>query len=123
MYCWFLIQINLESSALLHSDYAMKSLYYCIFLAKHPGNKRLSDKFSRWWPKWYKYSRDTVSNNIVFGDRILFHPNVILDNVKYIQWADEVTFRHTSNILLGSFNFEGISSSNCTRNKIDGIHW
>ena len=81
---WYLIQIDLASSASLHSDYAVRSLYYCVFLAKHPGDCRLSDEFSRWWPDWYRYSRDSVSNNVVFRDRILFRPNVAPDSSKYI---------------------------------------
>ena len=120
---WYLIQIDLASSASLHSDYVVRSLYYCVFLAKHPGDSRLSDEFSRWWPDWYRYSRDSMSNDIVFGDGILFRPNVAPDSSKYIQWADEITLRPASNILVGPFDFEDISSANRTRNKIAGINW
>lgn len=120
---WFLIQIDLESSASLHNDYAVQSLYYCTLLAKHPSDKRLSDEFSCWWPNWYRYSRDYVSNDIVFGDRILFRPNMAPHSIKYIQWADEVILHPASNILSGPFDFESISSSNRTRNKIEGIRW
>ena len=120
---WYLIKIDLTSSALLHSDYAVRSLYYCIFLAKHPGDSRLSDEFSRWWLDWYRYSRDSVSNDIVYGDRILFCPNVAPDSSKYIQWADVLTLQPASDILVGPFDFESISSANRTRNKIDGVHW
>ena len=123
MHRWFLIQVDMESSATLQPDYAITSTYYCIFLAKHSSDKRLSDEFSRWWPDWYKYSRDTVSNDIVYGDRILFRPNMSPDSTKYIQWADTITLRAASNILLGPFNFEAMSPSNRTRNKIAGIHW
>jgi len=121
---WYLIQIDLASSVSSHSDYAVRSLYYCVFLAKHPGDSRLSDEFSRWRPDWYRYSRDSVSNDIVFGDIILFYPNVTPDSSKYIKWADEITLRPASNILVGPFDFERISSANRTRNKIDGGgHW
>ena len=123
MHRWFLIQVDTESSAMLRPDYALVSHYYCVFLAKHSNDKRLSDEFSRWWSDWYRYSRDTVSNDIVYGDRVLFRPNMSPDSTKYIQWADTITLRPASNILLGPFNFEAISSSNRTRNKISGINW
>ena len=116
---WFLIQTDLGSSALLHSNYDIRSLYYCLFLENHPEDKRLSDKFGRWWSDWY----DSVSNDVIFGDIILFRPNVTPNSVKYIQWSDEVILRPAPNILLGPFNFEGISSANCTQNKVDGTHW
>ena len=45
------------------------------------------------------------------------------DSTIYIQWADTVTLRPASNVLLGPFNFEAISSSNRTRNKFSGVHW
>ena len=51
---WFLIQADLNSSASLHSNFAIHNLYYCIFLARHPGDKALSDEFSQWWPDWYR---------------------------------------------------------------------
>ena len=101
---WFLIQIDLGSSASLHSYYAIQRSYYCMFLVKHPGDKRLSDNFGQWWPDWYKYSHESVSNDIVFGDRILFRLNATPNSAKYIQWADEFILRPASNILLGPFN-------------------
>ena len=110
LHCWFLIQLDLESSVSLHSDYAIRSLYYCIFLAKYPNDKRLSDEFRRCWPDLYKYSRDSVSNDLVFGDIILFRLNVIPDITKYIQWAAEIILRPAFNILFGLFDFESISS-------------
>ena len=120
---WFLIQIDMENSATLQPDYAIASLYYCAFLAKHFNNKSLSDEFSCWWPDWYKYSRDTLSNGVVYGDMVLFRPNMTPRSPTYIQWANTVTLRPTSNVLLGLFNFEAISSSSQTRNNIAGIHW
>ena len=85
MWQWFLVQVDSSSSASLYSDFALHILYYCVFLAKHPVDKKLGDEFSRWWTNWYQYSRDTVTISVVFGDIMLFRPNVTPNNGKYVQ--------------------------------------
>ena len=54
---------------------------------------------------------------------MLFRPNAIPDNDKYVQWSNEIVLQLISNILFGPFNFETRSSSNRTRNKVSGTHF
>ena len=75
---WYLVQVNLTATATLHTSHHENGHYYCEFLAKHPEDSDKSDADSRWWPDWYRYSYDSVSNDIVFGDRMLFWPNMCL---------------------------------------------
>ena len=97
--------------------------YYCSFLAKHVSDKKWSDEFSRWWSDWYRYSRDSVTNVIIFGDRVLFRPSILPDSAKYIRWSDEIKLGDDSVNLSGPFNFEKISSTNLTRSKVAGVEW
>ena len=69
---WFLVQVDIYASASLRQEYVTAGVYHCSFLAKHSGDKKLSDELSRWWPDWYRFSRDSISNDIVFGSRMLF---------------------------------------------------
>ena len=82
-----------------------------------------SDEYSRWQSDWYNYSRDSVTDDIIFGDRILFRSSVNLDPAKYIQWADIIDFAKPNTVLAGPFNSETITSSNCTQNKVAGGDW
>jgi len=93
------------------------------FLAKNPSDKSKSDDASRWWPDWYQYSRDSISNDIVFGTRILIQPNVNPDASKFIQWADTVDLHSDGSAILAPFDFESISPSNWTRNLVPLNIW
>jgi len=84
--------------------------YWCIFLAKHPGDNAKSDEFSRWWPEWYRYTRCKTTQTIVYGDKILVRPNSNPDSSKFIQWATDLKLigEGTQDSILGPFNFEQI---------------
>ena len=120
---WYLVKVDLEASEQSCAAFASTSLYYCLFLAKHPADMNKSKEYSIWWPDWYKYSRDSVTDGIMFGDRILFRSSVNLDPAKYIQWADIIDFAKPNTVLAGPFNSETITSSNCTQNKDAGGDW
>ena len=100
----------MEASEQSCTKFATTGLYYCLFLAKHPADMNKSDEYSRWRPDWYNYSRDSVTDDIIFGERMLFRPSVNPDHVKYIQLADSIEFANPNIILAGPFNFEAISS-------------
>jgi len=72
---------------------------------------------------WYRYSRDSISNDIVFGTRILIRPNVTLDASTFIQWADTVDLYSDESDVLDPFDFEFISPSNRTRNLVPLHIW
>ena len=120
---WYLAQVDLDASESLAPMNLSDGYYYCYFLAKHPDDSGKSDKFSRWWPDWYHYSRDSVTYEIIFGRRTLCCPSINPDSSSYIQWGDSVKLSDTGINLLGPLEFELISSANRTRSKIAGIHW
>jgi len=120
---WYLIQIDMISTAELNPQWAETGWYFCVFLARHPTDKDKSDEFGRWWPDWYSYKTCKQSQEIIYGDRVLFRPSMIPNSAKYIQWAEELDLTQTAVQLLGPFNFESISSTNRTRNKVHRDHW
>ena len=81
---WYLIQVEIKASVSLRQDYTTAGVYYCAFLENHPGDIKMSDKHSRWWPEWYKYTRDSISDNIVFGTSMLFRPFILPNSAEYI---------------------------------------
>ena len=119
---WYLVQICMEATIEIEPQYLDSGKYYANFLAKHPGDANFSDEESRWWPDWYRYSRDS-SGDIVFGDRILFRPGIFPNSSKYIQWADTVDLSDPAVLLSGPFDFEPITSSNRTRSKVALTQW
>ena len=120
---WYLVQIDLESTATLNPHWRTTGRYYCVFLARHPADKDKSDEFSRWWPDWYRYTRCKTTNDIIYGDRVLFRPAVLPSSEKYIQWATEIDLSEPLTTLAGPFNFEEITSTNRTRNKVQQAYW
>ena len=42
---WYLVQIDLESTATLNPHWRTTGRYYCVFLARHPADKDKSDEF------------------------------------------------------------------------------
>ena len=119
----YLVQVDIHATAILGALLRQTGLHYYIFLAKHSSNIKKSDDSSRWWPDWYHYSRDPISNGIVFGDMVIFGPNVTPDAAKYIQWGDMVDFNNEATLLVGLFDFESLSPSNCTRNFAGSTVW
>ena len=87
---WYLIQVDLQDTMDINPLMINKGRYWCIFLAKHPGDNVKSDEFSRWWPEWYRYTRCKTTQTIVYGDRILVRPNSNPDSSKFIQWATDL---------------------------------
>jgi len=64
-----------------------------------------------------------VSDDIVFGDRVLFCPNIAPDHKKYIQWGVRVQLVDGSCLLIGPFNFESVKKSNRIRNIVPCSLW
>jgi len=48
---------------------------------------------------------------------------VLPSSEKYIQWATEIDLSEPSTTLAGPFNFEEITSTNRTRNKVQQAYW
>ena len=69
---WYIVKVGLEVSGRFYFKYILSKLDYCLFLAKHPTDKSKSEKYSRWWPDWYMFSRDSITKSLVFGDKIFF---------------------------------------------------
>ena len=120
---WYLVQIDLQATEELNSAWKTNGKYFCVFLARHPDDKNKSDEFARWWPDWYRYSRCKTTQDIIYGDRVLFRPTVTPSSEKYIQWATEVNLSVHSTFLQGPFNFEAINALNRTRNKVERDYW
>ena len=117
------VQIHMEAYVSINPDYEVSGSYYCSFLAKYPSNSKKSNDTSRCWPDWYRYTCDSMTNHIVFGDCILFWPNVVPSHKKYIQWGGSVNLLNEVCLLLGSFDFEVISPQIRTRCKIALNEW
>jgi len=120
---WYIVQIDLDASESFDTNYRVSGCYYCHFLAKHLSDISKCDDSGRWWPDWYCYSRDSVSNDIVFGDRILFCPNITPYHRKYIQWGDSVCLLDKECFMTGPFDFEPLSPHNRTRCKVASNLW
>ena len=67
---WYLVQVYLRASMELNNEYKSACTYYCDFIAKHRPNVGISDSMSQWWPNWYRYSRDSIYGDLVFGFHI-----------------------------------------------------
>ena len=117
------MQTDLEATASTLMPNLLGGEYYCTFLAKHPSDTKFSNNCSRWWPDRYRYSKDSVTNDIKFGDRILFRPNVTPNPKKFIQWVDSIDLSLSSCCLIGPFNFEPVDKLNRTHNKVQFSLW
>jgi len=73
---WCLIQVDLDPTISLELDVRRSGMYYYAFLAKHPFDAGKCENYDQWWPDWYMYACDSVSGDIFFDKRILFHPNI-----------------------------------------------
>jgi hypothetical protein len=98
--------------------------YWCMFLAKHPEDRKKSDEFSRWWPEWYRYTLCKDTDDVIYGNRILIRPSSNPDSTKFVQWAMQLQLigQNHSNIL-GPFDFEEINETNRMRQKISRSEW
>ena len=120
---WFGSSPANEISFICHVDkcVAMNTGKFTVhkwLMKKYPSNIKLSDKHSRWWPDWYRYSSDSITNDIIFGTRILFCPSMLPDSTKYIRWIDELLLAGSNIFLLDLFDFEHISATNRTCSKV-----
>ena len=104
---WYSVQVDLEATLEMNKDRIDIYSYYCVFLAKHPNDAKKSDEFSRFWQKWYKYTRDSKTNQFFCGDRYLIRPNQFPDKDKFIQWTDMISIcPDKSQYIIGPFEFE-----------------
>ena len=113
----------MEALLSLRPNYATTGIYYCSFLVKYPADKKKTDEFSRWRPDWCRYSRYSITDYIMFGDRILFRPSILLGSSKYIRWSNNINLASEEVVLSGLFNFKSISSTYRTWFKVAGEHW
>jgi hypothetical protein len=119
---WYPIQIDMESTIEVNPDYKTNSTYWCVFLAKHPDDRYKSDEYARWWPDWYKYTKDPNTGVITYGQRVLVPPTTTPSSKTHIQWADLVELT-TAHVLLGPFNFQPPINVNRARNTIQEHLW
>ena len=121
---WYLVQVDMPSTLEVNPQYAVNGEYWCVFHFKHPSDIKLSHANSRWWPEWYRYKLDPVSDDVVYGDRILIRPSVTPCDKKFIQWATLIPLLGVNSCaLVGPFTFAPIDDSNRTRQRVDSVHW
>ena len=119
---WYPIQIDMVSTIEINSEYKTNNKYWCMFLAKHPDDRHKSDEYARWWPDWYKYTKNRNTGVITYGQRVLVQPRTIPSSRTHIQWAELIEL-NTDSILFGPFNFQSPSDINRARNTIQESHW
>jgi hypothetical protein len=107
---WYLIQIDIPQSLSASPAYASDGRYYCHFLGCHPNDTSLPDPPSRWWLLWHRFTT-TTSDDIEFGDRVLFNPTTTPHPASYIAWADVLPLLDPTVCLLGPFSFTEPSSN------------
>ena len=93
-----------------------------MFLAKHPDDRHKSDEYARWWPDWYKYTKNRNTGVITYGQRVLIQPRTTPSSRTHIQWAELIEL-NSDCIMLGPFNFQQPSDVNRARNTIQESHW
>ena len=121
---WYLVAVDIESTPFACPDYLTNFTYYCVFQARHPADKGKSDELARWWPEWHKYHRDPSSGNIIYDERILFHPNRIPPKEKYIEWTESLTLSgEDSCSIIGPFNFDPCTATNRVKRRVPSSIW
>ena len=120
---WYLVQVDMESTAEVNPNYSTNGEYYCVFLAKHRDDNPKSDEHSRFWPDWYRYTKDPITGIITYTVRVLFPPHRQPDPARYIQWATTLQLHTTPTVLLGPFDFEATGTTNRTKSKVAKINW
>ena len=109
---WYLVQVDIESTLEMKPDYITNAEYWCVFHVRHPNDLKLSDEHSRWWPEWYRYSRCSSTNDIIYGDRILIQPSVIPSGIQFIQWDMLIPLYDVrSSTLVGPFQLAPIDAA------------
>ena len=81
---WYLIQVDMDSTAKVNADYIANRKYWCIFLSIHLVDKTCNE-FRRWWLDWYRYVCCKSTNEIVYGDHILICPSNNPCSTNFIQ--------------------------------------
>ena len=119
---WYPVQIDMTSTIEANPQYKQNNKYWCVFLAKHPDDKNKSDQFARWWPDWYRYTKDDTTGIITYGQRVLVRPTVTPSSKTHIQWADLIALNE-ENVLVGPFDFQAITNINRARNTIEESLW
>lgn len=120
---WYLVWVYLDGSVAMDPNVASTGEYYCEFLAKHKNDATYSDELSWWWTNWYRYSRNSLAHNIIFGYRHLISPNITPDYKMYILWVDTINLDAPDVLCHGPFDFTPITSLNQTRNRVASIDW
>ena len=82
----YLVKSNIKSTMHLNDNHHNDIVYLWMFLSKHPSDVRKSEKFSPWWPDWYKYTTCPDTGHIIYGNKVLFTPSRLPNQDKYIQW-------------------------------------
>ena len=72
---WYLVKVDPEATSEINKDDSAIYSYLCIFLANHPNDIYKSDKFSRFWTEWYRFTRCSKKEIIIYEERILIQPN------------------------------------------------
>ena len=123
---WYLVQVDLDEMMILNIHSPTMDSYHCVFLARHPNDRNKSDEYSRFWLKWYRYSRCRKTNNVINGDYILIRSSHNPDMNRYVQWSNNMPLPKSSvhsQSILGPFNFERIDAYNRIRQKVGIDHW
>jgi len=107
---WYLVQVDLPQSLSASPDCASDGRYYCHFFGHHPDDTSLPDPTRRWWLLWHRFTT-TASDNIKFGERVLFNPATTPNPASYIAWADVIPLLDPSVCLLGPLSFAEPSSN------------
>jgi hypothetical protein len=121
---WYLVQIDMISTRTINPEFASNGGYWCVFLARHMDDNKRSDELSRWWPEWYRYTKCSVTRDIIYGDRVQIRPSTIPCSTKFIQWAILLPlFNKIAVTLVGPFKFEHINTSNRVKQKVHKDEW
>ena len=79
------MQVDLDSSTLSLMPDLNTCEYYYTFPTKHPSGIKNNDDCRCWRINWYRYTRDSMSDVMVFRGCVLFRPKIVPDHKKYIQ--------------------------------------
>ena len=105
----------------LNKDDSTRNLYHYVLLSKSPNDTSKSDKFSRFWPEWHKYTRCHPTNEIVYGYKILIRPNHYPNKEKFTQLYYNIPLLGSSldsHSIIRPFDFEKIDAYIRTRKKV-----
>ena len=92
---WYLIQVDIQSTEEVNPMMQTNGKYWCMFLAKHPEDRKKSDEFSRWWPEWYRYTLCKDTDDVIYGNRILIRPSSNPDSTKFCSMGNATSAHWT----------------------------